>query len=50
MEISQDQIFGEGDYAIIERQSRDDGHILALCHAAALSAWNRIKEVGKKIE
>ena len=45
MEISQDQL-GEGVYAIIERQSLHDGHILDLCHATALTAWYRI-ELGK---
>ena len=46
MEISQDQLLGEGVYAIVERQSLHDGHILALCHATALTAWYRI-EIGK---
>ena len=50
MEISQDQILGEGNYASLERQSLYCGHILALCSAGVLSAWDRIEEVGKKIE
>ena len=37
MEISQDQILGEGDYAAVETQSSPyDGCMLALRHAAAL--------------
>ena len=38
MEISQDQILGEGDYATIERQAVYDDHTLDLCHTAALNA------------
>ena len=33
----------------IERQSPYDGHILALCNAAAFNAWEVIENVGKKI-
>ena len=50
MEISQGQILGEGIYARVKRQSLYCGHILALCHAAVLNAWDRFEEVGKKIE
>ena len=50
MEISQDQLLGEGDYADIQRQSLYDDHILDSCHTAALNAWYRTGEVGKKIE
>ena len=38
MEIFQDQLFGEGDYANIERQTLYDGHILDLSHVAVLNA------------
>ena len=50
MEISQDQLVGKEDYATIERQYLYDSPILALWHAAALNAWDRTEEVGKKIE
>ena len=50
MEISQDQLFGEGDYADIERQSLYDVHILALSHAAALNAFDRIEDIGNMTE
>ena len=49
MEISQVQIVGEGDYVTIESIGYD-GHILSLCHAAVLNAWDRIKEIGNKME
>ena len=48
--ISQNQILGEGDYATIETQAVYDDHTLDLCHAAALNAWDKIGEIGKKIE
>ena len=50
MEISQDQLFREGDYANGERQSLYDAHTLALCHTVVLNAWDKIGEIGKKIE
>ena len=37
-EISQDQLFGEGEYATIERHAVYDNHTLDLCHAAVLNA------------
>ena len=49
MEISQDQLLGKGDYSNKERRAVYDGYTLALCHTA-LNVWDRIKEVGKKIE
>ena len=49
MEISQDQILG-GDFDTIERQAVYDDHTLDLCHTAALNAWDRIGEIGKKTE
>ena len=50
VKISQDQLLRETDYTAIENQFLLDGHILALCHAAALNAWDRIEEVRKKTE
>ena len=35
---------------MVERQSVYDDHMLDLCHAAALNAWDGIGEIGKKIE
>lgn len=49
-ELSQDQILGEGNYTTVESQSLYDGHILALCSAAALNAWDGTEGVGKKTE
>ena len=48
MEISQDQILGEENYASIGRQSLCDGHILVLWHAPGLNAQKGIEKVGKK--
>ena len=48
--MTADQLLGEGDYADVQRQSLYDDHTLDLCHTAALNAWDRIEEVGKKIE
>ena len=50
MKISQVQIVGEGNYATIEGQFLYDGHMLSLCHIAALNSWARIEEEGKKRE
>ena len=50
MEITQDQIHGEGNWATIKRQCLYDSHILALCHVAVLNAWSIIEGVREKIE
>ena len=49
-EVSQDQILGEGTYADTHDQKFYDEHILSLSHTAVLNAWDRIKELGKRIE
>lgn len=49
-EISQDQILGEGCYAEVEKQITFDDHTLALCCTAALNAWDKIQESGKRTE
>ena len=36
--ISQDQLFGEGDYADVQKQSLYDDHTLDLSYAAALNS------------
>ena len=50
MEISQDQLLCDGQYADLQREFRFDDHTLALCHTAALNAYDRPKESGKKTE
>ena len=50
MEITQNQLLREGDYADVQRQSLYDDNILYLCCIGALNAWDRIKEVVQKIE
>ena len=50
IEISQDQLLGEGEYADVERQALYSEHTFQLCRTAALNAWDRIEEVGKKLE
>lgn len=50
MEISQNQFIEERDYATIKRKSVYDDHKLDLCNTAALNAWGRFGEIGKKIE
>lgn len=49
-EISQDQILDEGPYADVERQFTFDDHTLSLCCTAALNAWDKIQESGKRSE
>lgn len=48
--ISQDQLLGEGPYAEAEMQVEYDDTTLALCCKAALSAWDRVKDTGKRSE
>ena len=50
MEISHGQFHGEGNYSDVQRQSLYDYHTLSLSHAAVLNAWDRVQEVGKRIE
>lgn len=44
MEISQDQLLGEGDCATIEKQSSYFEYTLALYHTAALNAWDGVEK------
>lgn len=46
----QDQILGEDTYADSQKYDLYDDHILSLCHTAALKAWDRIQESGKRME
>lgn len=50
LEISQDQILGKGLYSDLQDQGLYDEHTLSLCSTAALNAWIRIQELGKRIE
>ena len=50
IEILQDQILGEGLYSDPQDQAIYDEHTLSLCSTAALNAWDRIQELGKRIE
>ena len=47
---SQDKILGEGIYSDPETPAAYDEHILSLCSTAALNAWDKVHEVGEKIE
>ena len=44
IEVSQDQLLGEGDYADIERQSLCNDHTLELCCMAALNPGTGLKK------
>ena len=46
-EASQDQILGEGYYVEPKGQTLYEEHTLSLCHTAALTALDRIQELGK---
>ena len=50
VEVSQDQILDVGAYADPQVQALYDEEVLSLCHKAALNAWDRIPELGKKLE
>ena len=47
LDISQDQILGEGLYSDPQDQALYDDHTLSLCSTAPLKAWDMIQEVGK---
>ena len=49
VEVSQDQLLGEGNYDTVERKYLYEDHFLPLCCKAVLSAWDRIKQ-SKKVE
>ena len=49
LEISLDQILGEGLYSDPQDQALYDDHTLSLCSTAALKAWDRIQEQGKEV-
>ena len=50
MEISHDELLGEGNYANIEGKSLYDDLILAIFQTAYLNVWVRIGKIGKIIE
>ena len=46
----QDKILGEGLYADPETQAAYNKHILPLCSTAPLNAWDKVYELGERIE
>lgn len=44
MEISQEQLFGKGQFSDLLRQIAFDNHALGLCCTAALNTWNNTEE------
>lgn len=50
LEISLDQILGEGLYFDSQDQALCDEHTLSLCSTAALKFWDRIQKSGKRVE
>ena len=48
--MSQDQILGEDPYVGPQVQALYEEEILSLYHKAALNIWERIQELGKRIE
>ena len=50
IDISQDQILGEGQYSDSLRQFGFDYHTFALCLLEALNAWNKVEELGNRSE
>ena len=46
----ENQILGEGYYTNTKEQALHDEHTLSLWHTAALNAWDRIQELGKRFE
>lgn len=46
--IPQDQVLGEGQYAELQRQLEFDDHVLALSDLAALKVWDKVEESGKR--
>ena len=50
IEVSQDQLLGEGEYIDIERQSLYNEHTLDLCYKVALKPCDWIEEIGNKTE
>ena len=50
LEISLDQILGEGLYSDPQDKALYDDHTLSLSNTAALKAWDRTQELGKRVE
>ena len=46
----QDQILGKKQYSDPQDQSLYNEHTWSLCSTAALNAWDKIQELGKRIE
>ncbi|XP_052610186.1 oxidized purine nucleoside triphosphate hydrolase isoform X1 [Peromyscus californicus insignis] len=50
IQVCQDQLIGEGQYVSVQTQCSYDVQTLVLCRTAALNAWDRVEEPGKKTE
>ena len=50
IDIPQDQILGEGQHADLQRQYEFNDPTLVLCCLAALNAWEKSEESGKRSE
>lgn len=50
IQVCQDQLMGEGQYASAQTQCLYDVQTLILCRTAALNAWDKVEEPGKKSE
>ena len=49
LEISLDQILGEGIYSDTQYQDLYDEHNLSLCSTPALKSWDMIQKLGKRV-
>ena len=50
IEVSLDQILGEGPYSDPQEQALYDENILSICATAALRAWDRVQDSGQRVE
>jgi hypothetical protein len=50
LNISQDQLLSESQYAELQKQLEFDDNTLELCHLATLNAWDKTEESGKRFE
>ena len=50
IEVSLDQILGEGLYSDPQEQALYDENILSICATAALRAWDRVQDSGQRVE
>lgn len=45
-----DQLLGKGRYTEVEKQTVYEREASAFCYTAALSAWDKVEETGKRLE